>query len=96
MYMYTVYMICFNLHHSGTQFFPGNLDIFFDPKIRQLHFPGGYAMLGREKNAALTSAENGCGVRTLIISVHRKRVWCADVHYLTSKSQFTVCDLFIV
>ena len=34
-------MIFFDLHHSGTQFFLRNFDIFFDPRIRQLHFPGG-------------------------------------------------------
>ena len=36
-----MYMDFFSLHHSGTQFFLGNIDIFFDPKIRQLHYPGG-------------------------------------------------------
>ena len=41
MYMDTVYMKFFNLHHSGTHFFLGNVDIFFDRKIRQLHSPGG-------------------------------------------------------
>ena len=29
------------MHHSGTQFFLGNVDWFFDPEIRQLHSPGG-------------------------------------------------------
>ena len=38
---FTEHMIFFDLHHSGTQFFLGNVDIFFDPKIRQLHSPGG-------------------------------------------------------
>ena len=38
---FTVHMNFFDLHHSGTQFFLGNVDIFFDPKIRQLHSPGG-------------------------------------------------------
>jgi len=41
MYMYTVHMNFFNLHHSETQFFLGNVDNFLDPKIRQLHSPGG-------------------------------------------------------
>ena len=41
MYVYTVYMILFNLHHSGTQFFLGNVDTLLDPKIRQLRSPGG-------------------------------------------------------
>ena len=41
MYMYTVYMIFLKLHHSGTQFFRGNVDCFFDPEIRQLHSPEG-------------------------------------------------------
>jgi len=39
--MYTVYMIFFNLHHSGTQLFLGNVDTFVDPKLRQLHSAGG-------------------------------------------------------
>ena len=41
MYMYTVYMymIFFNLHHLGTQFFLGNVDTVLDLKIRQLHSP---------------------------------------------------------
>jgi len=30
----------FNLHHSGTQFFPGNADTFLDHKIGQFHLPG--------------------------------------------------------
>ena len=41
MYMYTVYMKILKFHHSGTQFFRGNVDWFFDPEIRQLHSPGG-------------------------------------------------------
>ena len=53
MYMYTVYMKfwlhvhihcvheIFNLHHSGTQFFLGTVDIFLDTKNRQLHSLGG-------------------------------------------------------
>ena len=41
MYMYTVYMMFFILHYSGTQFFLGNVDTFLDPNICQLHSPGG-------------------------------------------------------
>ena len=32
---FTVHMILFDLHHSGTQFFLGIVDIFLGPKIRQ-------------------------------------------------------------
>ena len=39
--MYNVYIMFLKLHHSGTQFFRGNVDWFFDPEIRQLHSPGG-------------------------------------------------------
>ena len=41
MKMCTVYMIFFNVRHSETQFSWQVLAIFLDPKIRQLHFPGG-------------------------------------------------------
>ena len=41
MYMYTVYMKLLKSHHSETPFFVGNIDVFLDPKIRQLHSPGG-------------------------------------------------------
>ena len=41
MYIYIVYIFFFNLQHSGTQFFLGNIDTFLDPKIRQLHSSGG-------------------------------------------------------
>ena len=30
-----------SLHHSGAQFFLGNVDTFLDPTIRQLYSPGG-------------------------------------------------------
>ena len=30
-----------NLHHLRTQFFLGNVDTFWDPKIRQFFSPGG-------------------------------------------------------
>ena len=34
-YMYTVHAVAnFNLHHSETQLFLGNVDTFSDPKIR--------------------------------------------------------------
>ena len=52
-----MYMIFFNLHHSGTQFFLGNVDTFLDPKIRQLHSPGGYAMSSQIFFAVLWSAK---------------------------------------
>ena len=44
---FTVHLNVFNLHHSGTQFFLGNVDICFDPKIRQLHSPRGLLFKGR-------------------------------------------------
>jgi hypothetical protein len=39
--MYTEYMNFMKLRHSGTDFFWGNVDWFFDPEIRRLHSPGG-------------------------------------------------------
>ena len=44
---FTVNMLFFNLHHSGTQFSLGYVDIVFDPKIRQLHSPRGLLFKGR-------------------------------------------------
>ena len=48
MSMYTVYMNFINMHHSGTQFAPGNVDTFWDPRIRQLHSPGVLAMSSKK------------------------------------------------
>ncbi len=44
MYMYSEYTIFFKLHHTGTRFLMGNVDLLFDPIIRQLHSQGGQAL----------------------------------------------------
>ena len=46
-------------------------------KLRSHHFEGCGV-----RTLKLTFAENGCGVRTLIINVHRKRVYSADMRGL--------------
>ena len=40
MYMCILNMIFFKLHHSGTQFFQGNVDTILDPEIRRIFFRG--------------------------------------------------------
>jgi len=40
-YMYTVFMTFFNLHHSGIQVFLENIDIFFGPEKSPASFSGG-------------------------------------------------------
>ena len=81
---FIVHMIFFDLHHSGTQFFLGNVDILFDPKIRQLH--------SQKKSLYLTSTkkQSVCG---RCFNVHTKSSQCADFKYLTSTSVCPVCDL---
>ena len=64
-YMYTVKvnMKIFNSHHSvfGTQFFLGNVDIFFDPKIRQLCSQGCRHSKEQNKIAVYTPTKKHCG-----------------------------------
>jgi len=59
-------MNLFDLHHPGTQFFLGNVDIVFDPEIRQLHAPGGVSTPTAKKNHFISRPQKkAVSVRTL-------------------------------
>jgi hypothetical protein len=74
---FTSHMIFFDLHHSGTQFFLRNVDIVFDPRIRQLHFPGGVSTPKAKNNSLyLTSTKKAVSVRTLDLTSEEKQSVC--------------------
>ena len=78
---FTVHMIFFDLHHSGTQSFLGNIDIVFDPKIRQLYSPGGVSTPKAKKIA--------------LFNVHKKSSHCADVRFNVRRKAVSVRTLNI-
>ena len=74
---FTLHMIFFDWHHSGTQFFLGNVDIFFDPRIRQLHSPGGGKHpKSQKKTLYLTYTKKAVSVRTLDSTSAEKQSVC--------------------
>ena len=60
-FTYSVYMMFFNLHHSETQIFKVNVDTVWEPKIRQLHSPGGYMSAMSSQKDRCKGPQNGCG-----------------------------------
>ena len=65
----------FDLHHSGTQFFLRNVDIFFDPRIRQVHSPGGVSTpKAKNKSLDLTSTKKNSQCADVRFNVRRKAV----------------------
>jgi hypothetical protein len=90
---FTVHMNLFDLHHPGTQFFLGNVDIVFDPEIRQLHAPGGVSTPTAKKITLFHVHKKKQSVCGRCFNVHTRSSQCADVKYLTSTSVCPVCDL---
>ena len=70
-----------DLHHSGTQFSLRNVDIFFDPRIRQLYSPGGVSTPKAKKIA--------------LFNVHKQNSQCADVRFNVRRKALSVRTLNI-
>ena len=74
---FTLHMIFFDWHHSGTQFFLGNVDIFFDPRNRQLNSPGGVSTpKAKKKSLYLKSTKRTVSVRTLNLTSAENQSVC--------------------
>ena len=86
----------FQLAPLGNPVFSGNVDHFFEPKIRQLHSSGGVSTL---KNffflAVLRSHTKSSQCADLVLRSHTKSSQCADLKYLRSASECPVCDLVL-
>ena len=76
-------------------FFLRNVDIVFDPRIRQLHSPGGVSTPKAKKNRFIQRPQKKQSVCGRYIQRPQKSSQCVDVKYLTSTSAHPVCDLVL-
>jgi hypothetical protein len=90
---FTVHMIFFDLHHSGTQFFLGKVDIFSTRKFASSILRGGKHPNSQSFFASFNVHRTKQSVSVRCFNVHKKSSQCADVKYLTSTSVYPVCDL---